>query len=66
MEIGYSTETLWLAICRQMAEVHNESAWLKYYTDTRKADDIEDCARNIIDSCTAILENIEHLKGDEM
>ena len=66
MEIGYSAETLWLSICRQMAEVHNESAWLKYYTDTRKADDIEDCARNIIDSCTAILENIEHLIGEEM
>lgn len=66
MEIGYSAETLWLAICRQMAEVHNESAWLKYYTDTRKADDIEDCARNIIDSCTAILENIEHLKGEQI
>jgi hypothetical protein len=49
-----------------MAEVHNESAWLKYYTGKREIDNIEDCARNIMDSCTAILENIEHLKGEEM
>ena len=28
--------------------------------------DVEDCAKNIIDSCQAILENIEHLKGEVM
>jgi hypothetical protein len=66
MEIGYSTETLWLAICKQMTDVKSEAEWLRYYTARNEADCVEDCVRNIIDSCTAILENIEHLKGEEM
>ena len=66
MEIGYSTETLWLAICRQMSDVQSEAEWLRHYTAKQEVADIEDCARNIIDSCTAILENIEHLRGEEM
>jgi hypothetical protein len=66
MEIGYSVETLWLAICKQMADVQSEAEWLRYYTARNEAECVEDCARNIIDSCKAILENIEHLKGGEM
>ena len=66
MEIGYSAETLWLAICRQMADVQSEAEWLRHYAGKREVDNIEDCARNIIESCQAILENIEHLKGEEM
>ena len=66
MEIGYSTETLWLAICKQMVDVKSEAEWLRYYTAQNDTDCVEDCARNIIDSCTAILENIEHLKGEPM
>jgi hypothetical protein len=66
MEIGYSVETLWLAICKQMADVKSEAEWLRYYTAKREVDCVEDCAKNIIDSCKAILENIEHLKGEPM
>ena len=66
MEIGYSAETLWLAICKQMVGVKSEAEWLRYYIAQNDTDCVEDCARNIIDSCTAILENIEHLKGKPM
>lgn len=66
MQIGYSPETLWSAIRRQMADVKSESEWLEHYTTTKEVLDVEDCAKNIIDSCQAILENIEHLKEEEM
>ena len=66
MEIGYSPETLWLAIRKQMEEVQSEADWLQHYANCNNPDFMEDCARNIIDSCTAILENIEYLKGKTM
>lgn len=66
MEIGYSIETLWSAIRRQMADIKSESEWLEHYTAKEEVLDVEDCAKNIIDSCKAILENIEHLKGEKM
>jgi hypothetical protein len=66
MQIGYSEETLWSAIKKQTQEVENEKQWLRAYILEKDLDSIEDCAKNIIDSCQAILENIEHLKGAEM
>lgn len=66
MEIGYSTETLWRQIAHQYEEIQSETDWLNHYTATGEIECVEDCARNIIDSCTAILENIEHLKGEPM
>ena len=66
MEIGYSEQTLWLAICKQMCDVKDEAEWLRYYTARQEVADIEDCAKNIIDSCKALLENLEHLKGEKM
>ena len=66
MQIGYSEETLWSAIKKQTQEVENEKQWLRCYILEKDLDSIEDCAKNIIDSCKAILENIEHLKGEEI
>lgn len=66
MEIGYSTETLWWNICKKMAEIVDEAEWLRHYTAKREIECIEDCARNIMDSCKAILENTENLKGEEI
>lgn len=66
MKIGYSLETLWLNICKQMVEIKNESDWLQYYTARNEVECVEDCVRNIMDNCKAILENIENLKGEEM
>ena len=66
MEIGYSEQTLWLTICNQMCDVKDEAEWLRHYTAKQEVADIEDCAKNIIDSCKAILENIEHLKGETL
>ena len=66
MEIGYSEEILWLAICKQMAEVQSKSAWLKHYTGKREIDNIENCVQYIMESCNAILENIEYLRGEPM
>ena len=66
MEIGYSPETLWNNIKKQIQDIESEKQWLRLYLLEKDTDNIEDCARNIIDSCTAILENIEHLKGEPM
>ena len=66
MEIGYSAETLWNNIKKQIQDLESEKQWLRLYLLEKDTDCVEDCARNIIDSCTAILENIEHLKGEPM
>lgn len=66
MEIGYSEQTLWLAICKQMVEAKSEMEWLQYYVARNETECVEDCVRNIMDNCTAIMENIEHLKGEEL
>lgn len=66
MDIGYSPETLWLNVCRQMCDIKSESDWLQYYTARNEVECVEDCVRNIMDSCTAIMENIEHLKGEKL
>jgi hypothetical protein len=66
MIIGYSPETLWCNIRKQMAEIKSESDWLQYYTAMQELDCVEDCVRNIMDSCKAIMENIENLRGEEL
>lgn len=66
MIIGYSEQTLWLAICKQMTEAKSEMEWLQYYVAHNEVECVEDCVRNIMDNCTAILENIENLKGEEL
>lgn len=68
MEIGYSEETLRNNIICQVEQIGEESEWLANYltTEPMQTECIEDSVRNILDSCKAILENIEHLKGEPM
>ena len=66
MFIGYSESTLWQNIAKQMAEIQSEHYWLEYYTARKETDCMEYCVRNIMDSCKAIMENIENLRGEEM
>lgn len=66
MQIGYSEKTLWRNINHQYEEIDSELKWLNHYIATGEVECVEDCAKNIIDSCKAILENIEHLKGEVM
>ncbi len=66
MVIGYNPKDLWRQIAHKYEEIQSETDWLNHYTAINSIDDVEDCVRNIMDSCTAILENIEHLKGEEM
>ena len=66
MQIGYSEQTLWKNINRQYEEIQSETDWLNHYIAIGNVADVEDCAKNIIDSCKAILENLEHLKGEKM
>ena len=68
MEIGYSEETLRNNIICQVEQIGEESEWLANYltTEPMQTECIEDSVKNILDSCKAILENIEHLKGEPM
>lgn len=66
MEIGYSEETLYNNIKKQIEDIESEKQWLRLYLLEKDVGSIEDCAKNIADSCKAILENIEHLKGEKM
>lgn len=66
MIIGYDTKTLWRNINRQYEEIDSELKWLNHYIATGETECVEDCVRNIMDSCKAIMENIEHLKGEEL
>ncbi len=66
MFIGYSESTLWRNIAKQQLEIRDEADWLNHYTATQDIDCVEDCVRNIMDSCKAIMENIENLRGEKM
>ena len=66
MQIGYSEQTLWNNIAKQLGEIQSEHDWAVYYRNQKDVECLEDCIRNIMDSCTAIMENIENLKGEEM
>ena len=65
MFIGYSEQTLWLNITKQMVETQSEMKWMQYYIARAEVDCVEDCVRNIMDSCKAIMENIENLRGEQ-
>lgn len=66
MIIGYSEDTLWNNITKQLDEIQNEHDWAMHYKHTGEVEWVEDCVQNIIDSCTAIMENLEHLKGKKL
>lgn len=66
MIIGYSEKTLWNNIAKQLGEIQSEHDWAVHYKHTGEVECVEDCVRNIIDSCTAIMENLEHLKGEKL
>lgn len=66
MIIGYDSKTLWRNINHQYEEIVDEANWLNHYIAIAEVDCVEDCAHNIMDSCKAILENIENLKGEEL
>ena len=66
MQIGYSEDTLRFNICKQFAEIDSELRWLRYYYRQKDNDCMEDCVRNIQDSLTVILENLENLKGETL
>ena len=51
---------MWRNINHQYEEIDSELKWLNHYIATGEVECVEDCAKNIIDSCKAILENIEH------
>jgi hypothetical protein len=66
MTIGYSEETLWNNITKQLGEIRSECNWATVYKDEEEVGCVEDCVQNIIDSCTAIMENLECLKGEKL
>lgn len=66
MIIGYSEQTLWNNITKQLGEIQSEHDWAAHYKHTGEVGCVEDCVRNIMDSCTAILENLENLKGKKL
>ena len=66
MIIGYDEKTLWRQINHQGESIDDEVKWMNHYIATGEVDCVEDCARNIADSITAILENTTHLKGEQM
>lgn len=66
MIIGYSEKTLWDNIAKQLGEIQSEHDWAVHYKHTEEIEYIEDCMRNIIDSCTAIMEDLEYLKGEKL
>lgn len=66
MQIGYSEETLRMNVCKQFTDIESEFDWMRYYFRYKELECVEDCIRNIQDSLTAILENIENLKGESL
>ena len=66
MIIGYSEKTLWAQINHQWESIDDEVKWLNHYIATGEVECVEDCARNILESCQAILENTAHLKGEAL
>lgn len=62
----YFKETLWNNIAKRLGEIQSEHDWAVHYRHTGEAECVEDCVRNIIDSCTAIMENLEYLKSEKL
>lgn len=66
MVISYSKKTLWNNITKQLGEIQNEHDWAVHYKHTGEVEYMKDCMRNIIDSCTTIMEDLEYLKGEKL
>ena len=66
MIIASSEETLYNDIKKQLGDIQSEHDWAVHYRHQKDVECLEDCVRNIMDSCTAIMESIENLKGEEM
>lgn len=66
MEIGYSVETLRFNLAKQLVDIESEVRWLRYYYQQKDNECMEDCIKNIQDSLTAMLEDIENLKSEDM
>lgn len=62
----YCKETLWNDIAKRLGEIQSEHDWAVHYRHTGEVECVEDCVRNITDSCTAIMEILEHLKGEKI
>ena len=67
MNTEYSEQTLWrkLNIAKQLGKIQSEHDWAVHYKHTGEVECLEDCVRSIMDSCTAIMESIKHLKEEE-
>lgn len=66
MEIGYSIETLRFNLAKKLVDVEDETKWLRYHYQQKDNESMEDCIRYIQDSLTAMLEDIEMLKGENI
>ena len=66
MIIASSEETLYNDIKKQLGDIQSEHDWAVHYRHQKDVECLEDCVRNIMDSCKAIMESIEDLKGEEM
>ena len=66
MIIGISEKTLWAQINHQWESIDDEVKWLNHYIATGEVECVEDCARNILESCQAILEDTDNLKGEKL
>ena len=66
MIIGYSEKTLWNDITKQLDDIQSEHDWAVHYKCVEGVEYVEDCVRNIVDSCTAIMEDLEYLKGEKL
>ena len=66
MIIASSEETLYNDIKKQLGDIQSEHDWAVHYRHQKDVECLEDCVRNIMDSCKAIMESIENLKGEEL
>lgn len=66
MEIGYSDETLWSTIKKQIQEIESEKQWLRMYALEKDIGCVEDCVRGIENALAVIKTATEMLKSEEM
>jgi hypothetical protein len=66
MIIACSEQTLYSSIAKQLGDIQSEHDWAVHYRHTKELECLEDCVRNIIDSCKVILENIDDLNGEKL
>lgn len=64
MIIAASEKTLWYEINHNWEQIQDEVNWMNHYIATGEVECVEDCVRNIADSCNAILEHTADLKSD--